>query len=324
MNSQALISVSGLKKYFYFANNYFKKQAIKALDGVSFNIYKGTTLGLIGESGSGKTTLGRVLVRLYNPTAGQVFFKGKNLLSFTRSDNLQFARQVQMIFQNPFSALNPRMTVDGIIGEGLDIHRLAEKGQRSARIEYLLERVGLNGSYLKRYPHELSSGQRQRVAIARVLAVQPEFIVCDEPVSSLDISIQWQILELLIKMKDEQGLTYLFISHDLNTVKYMSDYVGVMYLGKLVEFGPAEKLFASPKHPYTRSLVNDFPHLDNFKIKAMEKKQQPEFIGTQPGATSLVGCLFQARCPDCRPVCKELAPELSGHNNEHVTACHYY
>ena len=251
-----ILEVKHLKQYFKNGRN-----VTKAVDDVSFDIYEGETFGLVGESGSGKTTTGRSILQLYKPTSGEVIFGGKNVENLkSRADKLSFTRDAQMIFQDPYASLNPRMTVEDIIAEGLDIHHLVkDKAERSKRVEELLETVGLNESHASRFPHEFSGGQRQRIGIARALAVEPKFIVADEPISALDVSIQAQVVNLMIELQKKRGLTYLFIAHDLSMVKFISDRIGVMHYGKLLEVGPADDVYDRPLHDYTKSLISAVP-----------------------------------------------------------------
>ena len=251
-----ILEVKHLKQYFKNGRN-----VTKAVDDVSFDIYEGETFGLVGESGSGKTTTGRSILQLYKPTSGEVIFEGKNVESLkSRADKLAFTRDAQMIFQDPYASLNPRMTVEDIIAEGLDIHHLVrDKAERSKRVEELLETVGLNESHASRFPHEFSGGQRQRIGIARALAVEPKFIVADEPISAVDVSIQAQVVNLMIELQKKRGLTYLFIAHDLSMVKFISDRIGVMHYGKLLEVGPADDVYDRPLHDYTKSLISAVP-----------------------------------------------------------------
>ena len=251
-----ILEVKHLKQYFKNGRN-----VTKAVDDVSFDIYEGETFGLVGESGSGKTTTGRSILQLYKPTSGEVIFEGKNVENLkSREDKLAFTRDAQMIFQDPYASLNPRMTVEDIIAEGLDIHHLVkDKAERSKRVEELLETVGLNESHASRFPHEFSGGQRQRIGIARALAVEPKFIVADEPISALDVSIQAQVVNLMIELQKKRGLTYLFIAHDLSMVKFISDRIGVMHYGKLLEVGPADDVYDRPLHDYTKSLISAVP-----------------------------------------------------------------
>lgn len=257
MTEKPFVTVKNLKHYY----NAGSSQEVRAVDDVTFSIQKGETFGLVGESGSGKSTIGRVMVNLYRPTSGTIHISGRNIHELsTREQRLAFHKQVQMIFQDPYASLNPRMKVRDIIAEGIDIHRLASSSrERDERVNELLEIVGLNMAHGSRYPHEFSGGQRQRIGIARALAVEPDFIVCDEPISALDVSIQAQIINLLEKLQEERGLTYLFIAHDLSMVKYFSDRIGMMYHGKLVELADAEELYSHPQHPYTKSLLSAIP-----------------------------------------------------------------
>ena len=251
-----ILEVKNLKQYFKSGSN-----TVKAVDDVSFHIYEGETFGLVGESGSGKTTTGRSILKLYEPTSGEIIFEGKNIHDLKkRKDLLSFRRDAQMIFQDPYASLNPRMTVEDIIGEGLDIHSLVKnKAERRKRVEELLETVGLNKKHASRFPHEFSGGQRQRIGIARALAVEPKFVVADEPISALDVSIQAQVVNLMKELQEKQGLTYLFIAHDLSMVKFISDRIGVMRFGKLLEVGPADDVYNNPLHPYTQSLISAVP-----------------------------------------------------------------
>ncbi|ALC80731.1 MULTISPECIES: ABC transporter ATP-binding protein [Bacillus] len=271
---EVLLEVNHLKQYF----NIGKPNQVRAVDDISFQVYKGETLGLVGESGCGKSTTGRTLIRLYDATGGEVLYKGENVHSKkTKAELKAFNRKMQMIFQDPYASLNPRMKVADIIAEGIDIHGLAKtKKQRQERVYQLLETVGLNKEHANRYPHEFSGGQRQRIGIARALAVEPEFIIADEPISALDVSIQAQVVNLMKELQQEKGLTYLFIAHDLSMVKYISDRIGVMYLGKLVELAPAEDLYNNPIHPYTQSLLSAIPLPDpDYEKNRIRKKYDP-------------------------------------------------
>jgi oligopeptide transport system ATP-binding protein len=291
--TEKLLEIKNLKQHF----NVGKPNLVKAVDGVSFDIYKGETLGLVGESGCGKSTTGRSIIRLYDATDGEVFFEGENVHGKKSAKNLKkFNRKMQMIFQDPYASLNPRMTVADIIAEGIDIHGLAKsKQERMQQVYDLLETVGLNKEHANRYPHEFSGGQRQRIGIARALAVQPEFIIADEPISALDVSIQAQVVNLMKKLQREKGLTYLFIAHDLSMVKYISDRIGVMYFGKLVELAPADELYKNPLHPYTKSLLSAIPLPDpdsertrkrtgyDPKVHNYEENEQIEMREVAPG-----------------------------------------
>ena len=277
-----ILEVKHLKQYFKNGRN-----VTKAVDDVSFNIYEGETFGLVGESGSGKTTTGRSILQLYKPTSGEVIFEGKNVADLkSRADKLGFTRDAQMIFQDPYASLNPRMTVEDIIAEGLDIHHLVKnKDERTERVEELLETVGLNASHASRFPHEFSGGQRQRIGIARALAVEPKFIVADEPISALDVSIQAQVVNLMIELQKKRGLTYLFIAHDLSMVKFISDRIGVMHYGKLLEVGPADDVYDRPLHDYTKSLISAVPipdpEVERSRTRIPYDAQKEEMDGKQ-------------------------------------------
>ncbi|MDK7366744.1 ABC transporter ATP-binding protein [Lactobacillus crispatus] len=277
-----ILEVKHLKQYFKNGRN-----VTKAVDDVSFNIYEGETFGLVGESGSGKTTTGRSILQLYKPTSGEVIFEGKNVANLkSRADKLAFTRDAQMIFQDPYASLNPRMTVEDIIAEGLDIHHLVKnKDERTERVEELLETVGLNASHASRFPHEFSGGQRQRIGIARALAVEPKFIVADEPISALDVSIQAQVVNLMIELQKKRGLTYLFIAHDLSMVKFISDRIGVMHYGKLLEVGPADDVYDRPLHDYTKSLISAVPipdpEVERSRTRIPYDAQKEEMDGKQ-------------------------------------------
>ena len=296
---EVLIEVKDLKKYFQVG----KKQTLKAVDGVSFKIYKGETLGLVGESGCGKTTCGKTVMGLYEATGGQVIFDGVDIHSLHKKEKKEFTKRAQIIFQDPYSSLNPRMTVEDIIGEGIDIHGLYKGEERRQRIH-----------------HEFSGGQRQRIGIARALAIEPEFIVCDEPISALDVSIQAQVVNLLIKLQKELGLTYLFIAHDLSMVKHISDRVGVMYLGNMVEFADSDELYSKPLHPYTKALMSAIPIPDPNAEK--EKKRIP-IEGEIPSPINpKPGCRFAARCKYATEACKQTTPQLEEITPGHFVACH--
>ena len=277
-----ILEVKHLKQYFKNGRN-----VTRAVDDVSFNIYEGETFGLVGESGSGKTTTGRSILQLYKPTSGEVIFEGKNVADLkSRADKLAFTRDAQMIFQDPYASLNPRMTVEDIIAEGLDIHHLVKnKDERTERVEELLETVGLNASHASRFPHEFSGGQRQRIGIARALAVEPKFIVADEPISALDVSIQAQVVNLMIELQKKRGLTYLFIAHDLSMVKFISDRIGVMHYGKLLEVGPADDVYDRPLHDYTKSLISAVPipdpEVERSRTRIPYDAQKEEMDGKQ-------------------------------------------
>ena len=313
-----LIEVNNLKKYFPVKTGFMKMNYVKAVDDVSFYIEKGETLGLVGESGCGKTTLGRTILRLHEPTEGKIIYKGEDI---THVDMLPYRRKMQIIFQDPYASLDPRMTVGDIIGEALDIHKMyGSKTERRDKINALLDIVGLNTEHANRFAHEFSGGQRQRIGIARALAVDPEFIVCDEPISALDVSIQAQVVNMLEDLQAELGLTYLFIAHDLSMVRHISRKVGVMYLGSLVEFAETEELYTHTLHPYTQALMSAVPELDpaisKTKKVQMLKGDIPSPINTPPG------CKFASRCPHATARCAEERPEFREVSPGHFAACH--
>lgn len=313
---QVLIEVDNLKKHFRLKGN----QVLQAVDGVSFHICPGETLGLVGESGCGKTTVGRTMLRLYEPTAGQVLFQGKNIYHGT-SMATEMRREMQIIFQDPYASLNPRMTVGDIIGEPLDIHRLAKGKARTERIHELLGKVGLLPDYANRFPHEFSGGQRQRIGIARALAVEPKFVICDEPISALDVSIQAQVVNMLEDLQQEFGLTYLFIAHDLSMVKHISNRVAVMYLGKIVEIGDCRDLYENPAHPYTQALLSAIPIPDP---DVEEKRQRIVLKGDVPSPINPPsGCRFRTRCHRIKNICTEKEPELLQIAPGHQAACYF-
>ncbi len=311
-----LVQVKNLKKYF----NTGHKEVVKALDNVSFDIYEGETVGLVGESGCGKTTCGRIILGLYDKTDGQVLYRGKDVHQLSRSEKYAFKKQAQIVFQDPYSSLDPRMTVADIIAEGIDIHHLAkDRKERLQKIYYYLNAVGLNESHASRFVHEFSGGQRQRIGIARALAVEPEFIMLDEPISALDVSIQAQVVNLLIKLQKEKGLTYLFVAHDLAMVKHISDRIVVMYLGTVVETASSEALYAKPLHPYTQALISAIPIPD----PELERKRAAETVqgeATVAGATE--GCRFRTRCKFATERCAHEMPELREVEPGHFAACH--
>lgn len=322
MNShkEKLLEISHLKKHFELDRN----TVLKAVDGITFDIYKGETFGLVGESGCGKSTAGRTIMRLYEASDGEVHFAGENVHSKKSSKKLkEFNRSMQMIFQDPYASLNPRMTVEDIIAEGIDIHGLAKsKKERLNRVNELLETVGLNKEHANRYPHEFSGGQRQRIGIARALAVDPDFIVADEPISALDVSIQAQVVNLLKKLQKERGLTYLFIAHDLSMVKHISDRVGVMYLGNMAEVATSDNLYQEPLHPYTQALLSAIP-VPNPEVERSRERIIIE--GDVPSPVSPPsGCRFRTRCPFAKDVCAESVPEWQEYKKEHWVACHIY
>ena len=318
-NNEALIEVKGLKKYFDINVGAFKTKSLKAVDDVSLTIKKGETLGLVGESGCGKTTVGRTILNLYKPTAGEILYKGKSIVS--KNDIRDFRKKATMVFQDPYSSLNPRMTVSDIIGEPLDIQGLYKnKKEREDRILELMGHVGLNSEHASRYAHEFSGGQRQRIGIARSLAVSPEFIVCDEPVSALDVSIQAQVINMFGELQDKFSLTYLFIAHDLLVVRHISDRIGVMYLGRLVELADAGEIYHNPLHPYSQSLLSCVPIPDP---KIARNNKRIVLSGDIPSPLNAPsGCPFCTRCPRTNADCAESMPELKEVSDGHFVACH--
>ncbi len=318
VSKENLYEINSLQKNFPAS----KGRILKAVDQVTFNIRKGETYGMVGESGCGKTTCGRTLVGIYQPTEGQVLYEGKDIKTLSGKDKLKFRKKVQVIFQDPYASLDPRMTIGDIIGEGLDVHFRLSPSERRERIAKLLETVGLNAEHSSRFAHELSGGQRQRVGIARALAVEPEFIMCDEPISALDVSIQAQIVNLLIRLQRDRGLTYLFISHDLSMVKHISDRVGVMYLGSLVEEAPNGKLYGKPLHPYTQALISSIPVPDPVEE---ETKHRIKLEGEVPSPINTPsGCKFRTRCRFAMPICQQIRPKLLEVEKDHLVACHLY
>ena len=322
MESNELISVRGLNKQFKLNASVFgeTKKVVHAVNDLSFHIKKGETFGLVGESGCGKSTTGRMLIRLIEPTSGEIIFKGKNIASLKGKQLRALSKEMQIIFQDPYSSLNPRMSCQGIISEPLGIHTKMTGHERKDKVYELLRQVGLPREYATRYPHEFSGGQRQRIGIARALAVNPAFVVCDEPVSALDVSVQSQVLNLLKSLQEDMDLTYLFIAHGLNVVKYISDRIGVMYLGKIVELAEAEELYLHPLHPYTSALISAIPDTD------VDKKQRRVILqGDVPNPTDLPdGCLFHTRCGQCMDKCKTEMPTFLEASPGHFVACHLY
>ena len=315
--AEHLLEVKDLKQYFPVRSSLFKKTNLKAVDGVSFHIDEGETLGLVGESGCGKTTVGRTIVRLYKPTGGSIRYKGTEI----DDDNIRsFRKEMQIVFQDPYSSLNPRMTVADIVGEPLDIHKLySSKNEREEKIANLLSLVGLNADHSRRYAHEFSGGQRQRIGIARALAVNPKFIVCDEPVSALDVSIQAQIINTFEELQDKLGLTYLFIAHDLLVVQHISRRIAVMYLGRIVEIAPSIELIENPLHPYTQSLISAIPVPDPDTAK---KKHRIVLEGDVPSPLDVPsGCAFRNRCRYATERCAKEIPDLTQRSEGHMSAC---
>jgi oligopeptide/dipeptide ABC transporter ATP-binding protein len=316
-----LLSVRGLVKHFPIKSGVFGKQkgAVKAVNDVSFDLMPGETLGLVGESGCGKSTTGRLILRLLEPTGGEVSFEGQNLMTMSKGDLRRLRRRMQIVFQDPFSSLNPRMTIDAIVREGLTIHKLAEGAAADARVKQLLEEVGLRPEYASRFPHEFSGGQRQRIGIARALAVEPAFIVCDEPVSALDVSVQAQVINLLQDLQRDRGLAYLFIAHDLSVVEHIADRVAVMYLGRIVELAKSEDLYREPLMPYTQALLSAVP-----VPEPGAKKQRIMLSGDVPSPANLpTGCVFNPRCqhPAKDAACTQIIPPLEEKAPGHLVAC---
>ena len=318
-NERPLVDVRHLKQYFNINVGPLRSKPLKAVDDVSFAIRRGETLGLVGESGCGKTTVGRSILHLYQPTGGEVEFDGRLIKS--REDINELRKKATMVFQDPYSSLNPRMTVSDIIGEPLDIHRMYKnRKEREERILELMDRVGLNSEHASRYAHEFSGGQRQRIGIARALALQPEFIVCDEPVSALDVSIQAQVINMFVELQEQMGLTYLFIAHDILVVRHISDRIAVMYLGKMVELADANVIYDQPLHPYTRSLMSAVPQPDPKVARANKRIVLSGDIPSPLNAPS--GCPFRTRCPHAAPCCAESMPEFKEVERGHFVACH--
>lgn len=318
---EPLLEIVNLKKHFDLGGHGKKKKILTAVDGVTFTIYKGETFGLVGESGCGKTTTGRTIIRLYKPTAGSINFEGVDLTTLSEKEMFPYRKKMQMIFQDPYASLNSRMTVTDIIGEGITTHNLYSGKEKQERIYELLEVVGLKREHANRYPHEFSGGQRQRIGIARALAINPDLIICDEPISALDVSIQAQVVNMLEALQKKFNLTYLFIAHDLSMVRHISDRIGVMYLGKLMEISDSEELYDTPLHPYTKSLLSAIPIPDprssmrNTRIILQGDVGNP--INPKPG------CRFASRCRYAKDRCRHETPELVEVKKDHFVACHY-
>ncbi|MCG2791634.1 MAG: dipeptide ABC transporter ATP-binding protein [Actinomycetia bacterium] len=327
MDNNNILEVKNLKKYFTLRSGFLFQKftgSVKAVDGVSFHIKEGETFGLVGESGCGKSTTARVILRLTNPTSGCALYNGVDLFKLSRKQMFKVRREIQVIFQDPYASLSPRMTVGDIVGEPLEIHNIGDKGYRRKKVKKLLKVVGLNPEHINRYPHEFSGGQRQRVGVARALALTPKLLLCDEPVSALDVSVQAQILNLLVDLQKEFNLTYLFIAHDLSVVKHVSDRIGVMYLGKLFEVAKSEDLYKKPLHPYTMGLLSAIPIPD----PEMERKRKRIVLeGDVPSPINPpLGCRFHPRCPNAQDICSKEEPELKNYSkneNEHLAACFF-
>ncbi|SDZ68383.1 peptide/nickel transport system ATP-binding protein/oligopeptide transport system ATP-binding protein [Evansella caseinilytica] len=320
--SEALLQVQHLKKYFAIPGSIFSRNIgkVKAVDDVSFDVHKGEVLGIVGESGCGKSTTGKALLRLIEPTAGQIFFNGEDITRLSEVEMRKIRRDMQIIFQDPYASLNPRHKIEKILSEPLLVHGIGTKESRRRKVSEILEVVGLSGDHAKRYPHQFSGGQRQRIGIARALIVKPKLIICDEPVSALDVSIQSQILNLMEDLQEEFGLTYVFIAHDLSVVHHISDRIGVMYLGRMVELAENEALYKNPYHPYTKSLLSAVPNPDP------DIKQERIILqGDVPSpAEPPSGCAFHTRCPECMDICKSARPDFQQVTEDHFVACHLY
>lgn len=311
-----LLRVEGLSKHFKLSRD----EILKAVDGITFSVYPGETVGVVGESGCGKSTMGRCLVRLYTPTAGKIYFEDKDIFGLaTKEERQNFCKNVQMIFQNPYASLNPRMTVKEIVGEGIRLYHKYSMAELDEHVERLLNKVGMNREHMSRFAHEFSGGQKQRIGIARALSVNPKFIVCDEPISALDVSIQAQVINMLKRLQEEMGLTYLFIAHDLSVVKYISDRIIVMYLGSIVEQADSDELYQNPLHPYTKGLLSSIPIAEPAKAR---KNADSGIMGEIPSPINpKPGCRFADRCPLAKPSCKDTTPELKEVEKGHWVAC---
>lgn len=324
MSNEILIEIKNLKKYFPVKNEFLgeEKKFVKAVDGVSFNIRKGETFGLVGESGCGKSTLGRSITRLYDITEGDILFEGTNIAKLSKKEMNSFYRKIQTIFQDPYSSLNPNMTVRELVNEPLALHTKLSKDERNKKIKKLLEMVGLSESDMDKFPYEFSGGQRQRIGVARAISTEPDFILCDEPISALDVSIQAQVVNMLEDLQKELKLTYLFVAHDLSMVKHISDRIGVMYLGKIVEISDSNELYKNPLHPYTKGLLSAIPIADPKKAK---KSEISLIKGDVPSPIDIpTGCRFHTRCPYATEKCKTVEPEMKEIEKNHFVSCHLY
>ena len=322
-NRETCLKVTDLKMYFPVKSGIFSKaRSLKAVDGVSFSIAQGETMGLVGESGCGKTTVGRTILKLYEATGGSITYKGTDITGFDDQEMRPYRRKMQMIFQDPYTSLDPRMNVEAIISEPIRALKLCSEGDRRDRVRELIQMVGLKADHLNRYPHEFSGGQRQRIGIARALAAEPEFIICDEPISALDVSIQAQVINILEELQHKFGFTYLFISHDLSMVRHISHQVGVMYLGNLIEYAQVDELYDNMLHPYTKSLISAVPVADPNQARQNKRivlqGDVPSPIDPPPG------CPFRARCAYAKEICGREKPELKKINDDHMVACHLY
>jgi oligopeptide transport system ATP-binding protein len=314
---EILLSVNDLHKFFHLSG----KRVLKAVNGVSLDICKGETVGLVGESGCGKTTLGRTIVKLYKPSSGTISYKGQDIWGYGKKENLRYHKDVQIIYQDPYASLDPLMVICQSIAEGIDVHKLCDKKEQLARVYEILQKVGLNREHANRFPHEFSGGQRQRIGIARALAVEPQLIVCDEPISALDVSIQAQIINLLMTLQRELGLSYLFITHDLSMVKQISDRIAVMYLGSIVELAPSGRLYERHLHPYTKALLSAIPipnpHKERLRPRAVLTGDVPSPVDLNPG------CVFYKRCPCADEYCLSCKPDMEQVEPGHFVACHH-
>jgi oligopeptide/dipeptide ABC transporter ATP-binding protein len=321
--SEKLLEVQNLKKYFPVKGGILRRTVghVKAVDDVSFYVRPGETMGIVGESGSGKSTMGRTINRLIHPTEGKIFFQGKDITDLSRKQLRSTRREIQMVFQDPYASLNPRMTVQELVEEPLIVHQLGfSKDERRDKVKELLEKVGLSEEAMSRYPHEFSGGQRQRIGIARALSIRPKLIIADEPVSALDVSIQSQVINLLMDLQSDFGLSYLFIAHDLSVVKHISDRIAVMYLGRMAEIAPKSSLYKNPLHPYTQALLSSIPSTDPDR-----RKERIVLKGELPSPQNPpIGCAFHPRCPQVHDKCRAVRPELLNIGQEHYVACHLY